>query len=142
MLRGSCGRNLRLRHLVIGSLEQTEQGLFLFDHWGWWGFHWLFSDNRTWLLRNSNTPGTAQISFAYGSTQFLELPVVGDWDGNGTDTPAVLRNRPPTDDSGGFEHWLFRNSNSAGSASGQIIYGSDAQEISPPIDFVDRLSFR
>jgi hypothetical protein len=102
----------------------------------------LFSDNRTWLLRNSNTPGTAQISFAYGSTQFLELPVVGDWDGNGTDTPAVLRNRPPTDDSGGFEHWLFRNSNSAGSASGQIIYGSDAQEISPPIDFVDRLSFR
>jgi len=102
----------------------------------------VFRRPKSWLLRNSNTSGVAQIAFAYGSGQFLELPVAGDWDGNGTYTPAVLRNRPATDESGGFEVWLFRNSNSSGVADGQIIYGSDAQEISPPIDFIPRLSWR
>jgi hypothetical protein len=97
---------------------------------------------NNWLLRNSNTSGVAQISFSYGSGQFLELPVVGDWNGDGTYTPAVLRNRPATDESGGFEHWLFRNSNTSGTANGQIIYGSDAHEISPPVDVVPRLSWR
>lgn len=102
----------------------------------------VFRRPKSWLLRNSNTSGVAQISFAYGSGQFLELPVVGDWDGNGTYTPAVLRNRPPDAESGGFEIWLFRNSNSSGVADGQIVYGSDTQEVSPPIDFIPRLSWR
>jgi hypothetical protein len=97
---------------------------------------------NSWLLRNSNTGGLANLSFAYGSGSLLELPVVGDWDGNGTYTPAVLRNRPPTDESGGFEHWLFRNSNSTGGASGEITYGSDAFELSPPIEVIPRLSWR
>lgn len=97
---------------------------------------------RNWLLRNSNSGGVADISFFYGSASLLELPVVGDWNGDGTYTPAVLRNRPATDESGGFEVWLFRNSNTTGTADGQIIYGSDAFEISPPIDFIPRLSWR
>jgi hypothetical protein len=95
-----------------------------------------------WLLRNSNTSGVAEISFNYGSAQLTELAIVGDWNGDGTYTPAVLRNRPPTDESGGFEHWLFRNSNTAGAANGQIIYGSDAQEVGFPIDVTPRLSWR
>jgi hypothetical protein len=98
--------------------------------------------SNRWLLRNSNTSGVANISFDFGSRTLLELPVVGDWNGDGTYTPAVLRNRPPGDESGGFEHWLFRNSNTTGVANGQIIYGSDAFEISPPIDFIPRLSWR
>jgi hypothetical protein len=102
----------------------------------------VFRDNRSWLLRNSAGGGTAQISFTYGSASLPELPVPGDWDGNGTYTPAVLRNRPPTDEAGGFETWLFRNTNSGGAADGQITYGSDSQAIFPPIDFVDRLSWR
>jgi hypothetical protein len=96
----------------------------------------------TWLLRNAIAGGAADISFVYGSASYLELPVPGDWDGNGTYTPAVLRNRPPTDESGGFEAWLFRNSNSGGSATGQIIYGSDAQTIDPPIEIIPRLSWK
>jgi hypothetical protein len=54
----------------------------------------------------------------------------------------VLRNQPATDVSGGYEQWLFRNSNSGGSATGTVIYGSDAQRIDPPIEFVERLSFK
>jgi hypothetical protein len=96
----------------------------------------------SWLLRNAVAGGSADISFQYGSSSFLELPVPGDWDGNGTYTPAVLRNRPPTEDAGGFEQWLFRNSNSSGPASGQIIFGSDAQTVDLPIEVIPRLSFK
>jgi hypothetical protein len=95
-----------------------------------------------WLLRNVLAGGTADISYTYGSRLYLELPVPGDWDGNGTDTPAVLRNRPPTDESGGFETWLFRNTNSSGVADGQITYGSDVQRIEPPIEIIPRLSWK
>ncbi|MGH3452695.1 MAG: hypothetical protein ACRDQW_18735, partial [Haloechinothrix sp.] len=102
----------------------------------------VFRRPNGWFLRNSNTTGVANVAFTYGSRQFLELPVVGDWDDNDTYTPAVLRNRPATDESGGFENWLFRNSNTTGVADAQIIYGSDAQEISPPIDFIPRMSWR
>jgi hypothetical protein len=96
----------------------------------------------TWLLRNSPAGGPADVTFVYGSPSYLELHVPGDWDGDGTYTPAVLRNKPPTDESGGFESWLFRNSNSSGAATGQITYGSDAQALELPIEFIPRLSWR
>jgi hypothetical protein len=102
----------------------------------------VFRGNKSWLLNNSNSGGLADISFAYGSASLLELPVVGDWNGDGTYTPAVLRNNPATDESGGFEVWLFRNSNTGGGADGQITYGSDAFELSPPIEVIPRLSWR
>jgi hypothetical protein len=102
----------------------------------------VFRGNRSWLLRNINTGGLADVSFAYGSASLLELPVVGDWNGDGSYTPAVLRNNPATDESGGFEVWLFRNSNTTGTADGQITYGSDAFELSPPIEVIPRLSWR
>jgi hypothetical protein len=102
----------------------------------------VFRRPKSWLLRNSNTSGTANLSFAYGSGDFLELPVPGDWDGNGTYTPTILRNNPPSDEFGGFEVWLFRNSNSSGVADGKIIYGSDAFAVDLPIDFIPRLSWR
>jgi hypothetical protein len=71
----------------------------------------------TFLLRNSNTPGSAQISFSYGRFGF---PIVGDWDGNGKDTPGVVRDdgRDP-----GNKIWLLRNSNSAGLADLSFVYG-------------------
>jgi hypothetical protein len=100
----------------------------------------LHSGN-SWLLRNSNTSGPPQVTFAYGTARFVELPLVGDWDGNGTDTPALLRNRPPTDPEGGFETWLFRNSNSTGVAHGEILYGNDDHSLVQPIDTIPRLAW-
>jgi len=98
---------------------------------------------NSWLLRNSNTSGVAQVAFTYGSGgRFRELPVVGDWNGDGVDTPAVLRNRPATDSQGGYEDWLFRNSNTTGVADGEFIYGSDAQTIFQPVEFIPRLSWQ
>jgi hypothetical protein len=96
----------------------------------------------SWLLRNSNTGGIAQINFVFGSSRFHELPVVGDWNGDGIDTPAVLRNVPVTDVQGGYERWLFRNSNSSGTADGTFTYGNDALGLDPPIEFIPRLAWR
>ena len=73
--------------------------------------------SMTFLLRNSNSSGSANIAFIYGRTGF---PVVGDWDGNGTDTPGVVR------DNGldpGNQLWFLRNSNTAGPADVSFVYG-------------------
>jgi hypothetical protein len=62
-------------------------------------------------LRNSNTAGFADREFFYG--QAGDRPVVGDWDGNGTDTIGIYRN-------GTF---FLRNSNSSGFADLQFPFG-------------------
>src|SRR5205823_2754784 len=64
----------------------------------------------TWYLRNSNSPGAPDFTaFRYGAPGWL--PVVGDWDGNGTTTIGVV---DPT-----TETWYLRNSNSAGAPAVQ-----------------------
>ncbi|MFN7138732.1 MAG: N-acetylmuramoyl-L-alanine amidase [Limisphaerales bacterium] len=70
-------------------------------------------NTATWYLRNSNTSGTADIQFIYGVG--TDIPVMGDWDGNGTITPGVFRPSTAT--------WYLRNSNSAGPADGTFIFG-------------------
>ena len=80
-----------------------------------------------WLLRNATTSGAAQHDFAYGGagdTGFL----TGDWDGNGTDTPALFRV---------YEHqrpiWLIRNANTSGRAEFDFQYGSSFDSDSPVV---------
>ncbi len=68
-----------------------------------------------WALRNSNSGGTADITFAYGTAE--DAPVVGDWNGDGTETPGVIR---------GFRTWLLRNSNDGGTADRAFTYGETA----------------
>jgi serine protease len=46
--------------------------------------------NATFYLRNSNTAGAPDITKKLGAT--TDYPVVGDWDGNGTDTIGLYRN--------------------------------------------------
>jgi len=69
-----------------------------------------------WLLRYSNTPGGAQTQFSYGLS--TDIPVVGDWNGDGVSTIGVVRRG--TD---GYWHWLLRNSNTPGSPDIQFTYG-------------------
>jgi hypothetical protein len=60
----------------------------------------------TWDLRNSNNSGAPDFSFTYYSYA-TDMPIVGDWDGDGDDTIGIFR---PTDGT-----WHLRNANSAGS---------------------------
>jgi carbonic anhydrase len=58
-----------------------------------------------WYLRNSNSPGSPDIQpFNYGA--FNWIPVVGDWDGDGTETVGVFDPDTAT--------WYLRNSNDPG----------------------------
>ena len=66
---------------------------------------------RDWFLRNSNSGGVANLQFAYGRAD--DFPIVGDFNGDGSDTPGVVRGRD----------WFLRNSNSGGVANLQFAYG-------------------
>jgi parallel beta-helix repeat protein len=65
----------------------------------------------TWYLRNENGPGAPDIApFSFGAAGWK--PVVGDWDGSGTDTvgafdPVGEFGQPPAT-------WYLRNENNAG----------------------------
>ena len=68
----------------------------------------------TWYLRDSPTSGPATNVFRYGTAR--DLPVMGDWDGDGDDTVGVVRFTPTPD--GGFVYtWYLRNTNSGGAAT-------------------------
>jgi len=69
-------------------------------------------------LRNSNTGGNADIVFGYGNPAG-DIPVVGDGDGNGTDTMGVYRN-------GVF---YLRNSNTGGNADVVFGYGNPEGDV-------------
>ena len=68
--------------------------------------------NGTWYLRASSLPGRVPAArIKYG--QAGDIPVMGDWDGNGSKTIGVLRGRI----------WYVRNSNSTGPSSAVFSFG-------------------
>jgi hypothetical protein len=65
-------------------------------------------------LRNSNATGFPDINVLFGAAG--DLPLAGDWDGNGTTTIGLYR------PSGNF--FFLRNSNSAGFPDITVQYGA------------------
>ena len=65
----------------------------------------------TWYLRNSLSGGTADLVFSYGLAS--DVPLMCDWDGNGSKTPGVFRNGA----------WYLKNSNAGGFSDLAIAYG-------------------
>ena len=77
----------------------------------------LVRNGNTWLLRDALSGGPATTTFAFGSTSDVQH-VTGDWDGNGTRTPGIVRQV------GDNWVWYLRNSNSAGATDvGPFAYG-------------------
>jgi hypothetical protein len=72
----------------------------------------------TWYLRNEDNAGPPDAGvFRYGAPGWI--PVVGDWDGNGTTTIGVVN-----PNAGGYLQWFLRNSNSAGAPDiAPFLYG-------------------
>ncbi len=62
-------------------------------------------------LRQTRSTGAADFSYAYGDA--TDIPLVGDWDGNGTKTPGLFRDG----------NWYLRNSNAAGPPDIALGYG-------------------
>ena len=71
------------------------------------------SSEQVFYLRNSNTAGPADITLQYGPVG--AIPIVGDWDGNGTTTIGVYDPNTQT--------FYLRNSNTPGDADITIRYG-------------------
>jgi hypothetical protein len=65
------------------------------------------------LLRNSNSAGSPDLSFLYGLSS--DIPISGDWDNDGDTTIGVYRP--------GTRRFYLRNSNSAGAPNLEVEYG-------------------
>ena len=72
-----------------------------------------FPTDRTFYLRNTNTPGNADLTIQYGPNSVT--PIVGDWNGDGITTIGVYEPATRT--------FYLRNSNTPGNADIQIQYG-------------------
>ncbi len=68
-----------------------------------------------WFLRNSSTPGGADLTFGYGGGGPGVVAITGDWDGDGDDTAGLYA--PAT---GAF---FLRNANSGGVADVVFTFG-------------------
>jgi hypothetical protein len=77
----------------------------------------------TWYLRNSLTTGVADITIGYGPPGAGWLPLVGDWDGNGTTTVGLYN--PATG------YFYLRNSNTTGVGNIAFFYGDPTQNWTP-----------
>jgi hypothetical protein len=69
----------------------------------------------TFFLKNSNSAGAANLTFAYGPASAGWTPVVGDWDGNGTVTAGLFNPATST--------FFLKNTNAGGSADLTFAYG-------------------
>jgi hypothetical protein len=68
-------------------------------------------ETAQWYLRTTPTTGTADTSFGYGSPG--DIPIVGDWDGDGVSTPGIVRGNA----------FYLRNSNTSGAADTTFTFG-------------------
>jgi hypothetical protein len=70
-----------------------------------------YDDTLTWYIRQIPGSGLPDLVIRYG--QVGDVPVVGDWDGDGVATIGVVRGN----------RWMLRNSNSAGPADIDFVFG-------------------
>jgi glucose/arabinose dehydrogenase len=73
------------------------------------------SSSSTFYLRNTNSVGLPDISVAFGDGPGGDVPIVGDWDGNGTVTIGVYRPSTST--------FYLKNSNTAGLPDITVAFG-------------------
>ncbi|MDW8217865.1 MAG: FG-GAP-like repeat-containing protein, partial [Acidobacteriota bacterium] len=71
----------------------------------------VFRPGQSFLLRQANTAGPPDIAVGLG--QPGDLPVVGDWDGDGRTTVALFRNG----------QFLIRNENASGASVTTVVFG-------------------
>ncbi|MCK7492667.1 MAG: hypothetical protein MZW92_14790 [Comamonadaceae bacterium] len=72
------------------------------------------SDRQWYLQELLNSAGNAELIFPYGDPA-MDIPVVGDWDGDGDDTVGIYR--------AALGEWFLKNANEAGCADLNFTYG-------------------
>ena len=74
--------------------------------------------NGTFYLKNNLSGGRADTAFDYGGARRGTVPVMGDWNADGTKTPGVYRNGT----------WYLKNKNSGGKANRVFSYGKPSDK--------------
>jgi peptidoglycan/xylan/chitin deacetylase (PgdA/CDA1 family) len=72
---------------------------------------------NTWLVRNALGAGPATSTFTFGATG--DIPISGDWNGDGVNTPGVVRGST----------WYLRNSLSGGPPDLTFAYGQPSDAV-------------
>jgi hypothetical protein len=93
----------KLRPPVAGSADTDTPGVYV-------------ASTGAWFLRNSSSPGGADVAFSYGAAGAGLVPLVGDWNGDGTDTPGLY-----TPATGAF---FLKNTNGGGGADIVFTFGA------------------
>lgn len=65
-----------------------------------------------WHLRTSHSGGPGEIVYVYGRVSSGDLPAMGDWNGDGQDTPAIVRG----------DEWHLRYEHAGGAADEVIVF--------------------
>jgi hypothetical protein len=78
------------------------------------------SGEDQWTLGNG-TPGTRTTAFLFGGAG--DLPIIGDWDGNGSKTPGVFRPAHSTWNSSSNNEWILSNDPSGATALPGFYFG-------------------
>lgn len=81
------------------------------------------ADSGAWFLRNSNTPGVADVVFTFGPGGTDYVALSGDWDGDGDETPGIYNTSTGV--------FFLRNSNSPGVADTFFGFGPGGPGIRP-----------
>ncbi len=74
------------------------------------------ASSGAWFLRNSSTPGGADVTFTFGGGGAGLVPIAGDWDGDGDDTPGLYATA-----TGAF---FLKNTSSSGVADVVFTFGA------------------
>jgi hypothetical protein len=96
----------------------TYPGEHTYGQWhaaiGWGATPWtpLTVQGQTWKFAWSNSSNPSVTTIAYGAA--TDMKIVGDWDGNATHTPGVVRV------ANGHLNWYLRNSRTSG--PGEIVF--------------------
>lgn len=100
------GNGAAIKVVITGITGRPIAGDWNGDHVSSLGRY--MSGTATFYLRNSNSNGTADLTFNFGTVGAGWTPIAGDWNNDGVDTTGLYD--PPT---GTFR---LRNANSTGSA--------------------------
>ena len=80
------------------------------------------SDGKVYL-RNSNTPGIADIEFFFGDPK--DIPLIGDWDGDGDDTVSLYR---PSEGKVFITNMLGSDDQGLGKADIEFLFGDPGDD--------------
>lgn len=81
--------------------------------------------SSSWFLRNTNTPGAADVVFSFGAPSASWVAMHGDWNGDGTDTIGLYDTV-----TGSF---FLKNTNAGGSADIVFSFGAGGSVVVPVV---------